>query len=167
MIEEPRARIQRVGCTQPRGRAAAYDPSATGTNLTTDPITADELLAQARAKLRRLTPRETHARLADGLRLVDIRSDAQREADGLIPGAVYVPRNVLEWRLDPACPHRDPELGRADARVALICDEGFQSSLAAATVARFGLAEVTDVVGGFRAWRAAGLPVARMGNQEP
>lgn len=94
-----------------------------------------------------------------GLTLLDIRSDAQRYADGLIPGAVYVPRNVLEWRLDPACAHRDPELGRIGARVALICNEGYQSTLAAAVVARFGLAEVTDVIGGFQAWRAAGLPV--------
>jgi rhodanese-related sulfurtransferase len=97
--------------------------------------------------------------MARGLCLVDIRCDKQRAADGLILGAVHVPRNVLEWRLDPACPHRDPGLGRADARIALICNEGYQSSLAAATVARFGLAEATDVIGGFQAWRAAGLPV--------
>ena len=122
-------------------------------------ITVDDLLAQARRILQRLTPQQTHVRMMSGLRLVDIRSDAQRAADGLIPGAVYVPRNVLEWRLDPACPHRDPSLARADVRVALICDEGYQSSLAAATIGRFGLAEVTDVIGGFRAWRAAGLPV--------
>jgi rhodanese-related sulfurtransferase len=156
-----------MACFAPAGRTAAYDPKPTGTNVTGDPITANELLTQARAKLRRLTPRETQARMADGLRLVDIRSDAQRDADGLIPGAVYVPRNVLEWRLDPACRHRDPELARANARVALICDEGYQSSLAAATIARFGLAEVTDVVGGFRAWRAAGLPVEPRQDQEP
>ena len=65
----------------------------------------------------------------------------------------------MEWRLDPACPHRDPALGRSDGRFVLICDEGFQSSLAAATVQRFGERSVTDVIGGFRAWRAAGLPV--------
>ncbi len=74
-------------------------------------------------------------------------------------GAVYLPRNALEWRLDRACAHRDPDLGRTDARVALICDQGYHSSLAAAVIARFGLAEVTDVMGGFQAWRAAGLPV--------
>jgi rhodanese-related sulfurtransferase len=127
--------------------------------MTADPITVDELLADAGRSLRRLTPQETNAEMARGLTLLDIRSDAQRDADGLIPGAVYVPRNVLEWRLDPACAHRDPELGRIDARVALICNEGYQSTLAAAVVARFGLAEVTDVIGGFQAWRAAGLPV--------
>jgi rhodanese-related sulfurtransferase len=126
-------------------------------------VTVDELLADARSSVRRLTPRETKAERARGLTLVDIRSDAQRDADGLIPSAVYVPRNALEWRLDPACAHRDPDLGRTDARVALICDEGYQSSLAAAVVARFGLAEVTEVMGGFQAWRAAGLPVESPG----
>jgi len=127
--------------------------------MTGAPITVDQLLANARSGLRRLTPRQTHSEMARGLRLIDIRSDSQRSVDGVIPGSVHVPRNVLEWRLDPACSHRDPELGHRDARIALICDEGYQSSLAAATVARFGLAEATDVIGGFRAWRAAGLPI--------
>ena len=127
--------------------------------MSADRVTVDELLADARSSVRRLTPRETKVEMARGLTLVDIRSDAQRDADGRIPSAVYVPRNALEWRLDPACAHRDPDLGRTDARVALICDQGYQSSLAAAVVARFGLAEVTEVMGGFQAWRAAGLPV--------
>jgi rhodanese-related sulfurtransferase len=69
-----------------------------------------------------------------------------------------VQRNVLEWRLDPACPHRDPELARRDRLVIVICDEGYQSSLAAATLCRFGL-RAADVIGGFQAWRAAGLPL--------
>jgi rhodanese-related sulfurtransferase len=125
-------------------------------------ITVEQLLVDARSGLRRLTCAVALAEMAHGLRLVDIRSNAERAADGLIPGAVHVPRNVLEWRLDPACPYRDPELGRWDARIALICNQGYQSSLAAATVARFGLAEVTDVIGGFQAWRAAGLPVERV-----
>jgi rhodanese-related sulfurtransferase len=129
--------------------------------VTANRINVEQLLVDARNGLRRRTVEEALAEMAHGLRLVDIRSNAQRAADGLIPGAVHVPRNVLEWRLDPACPHRDPELGRRDARIALICNEGFQSSLAAATVARFGLAEVTDVIGGFQAWCAAGLPVER------
>jgi hypothetical protein len=85
------------------------------------PITVDELLNEARGKLRRLTPEDAKAEMANGVKLADIRSDAQREEDGLIPGAVYVPRNVLEWRLDPACADRNPELGTIDARVALIC----------------------------------------------
>jgi len=90
---------------------------------------------------------------------VDIRSDSQRVADGVIPGARFVPRNVLEWRLDPSSPHRDPELARPDTHVVLVCDEGYQSSLAAAAVQRLGLSNATDVIGGFQAWREAGLPV--------
>jgi rhodanese-related sulfurtransferase len=129
--------------------------------VTANRITVEQLLLNARDGLQRLTGKEALAEMADGLRLVDIRSNAQRAADGVIPGTVHVPRNVLEWRLDPACGHRDPDLARRDERIALICNEGYQSSLAAATVARFGLAEVTDVIGGFQAWRAAGLPVER------
>jgi rhodanese-related sulfurtransferase len=130
-------------------------------NVTVCRITVEQLLLHARSGLRRRTPEQALAEQADGLRLVDIRSDAQRAEDGVIPGAVHVPRNVLEWRLDPACPYRDPDLGRRESRIALICNEGYQSSLAAAIVRRFGLREVTDVVGGFHAWRAAGLPVDR------
>ena len=123
------------------------------------PTTVEQLLAAARGQLARLSPREADAAMRDGAKLVDIRSDRQRAADGTIPGAYFVPRNVLEWRLDPACAHRHAELARGDAALILICDEGYQSSLAAATVRRFGKRPVTDVVGGFRAWSAAGLPV--------
>jgi len=123
------------------------------------PTTVEEMLAAARATLRRLTPAEAHAAMRDRAQLVDIRSDSQREADGTIPGATFVSRNVLEWRLDPACPHRDDHLTAGNGLLVLICDEGYQSSLAAATIQRFGRRTVTDVVGGFQAWRAAGLPV--------
>ena len=125
------------------------------------PTSVAQLLDAARVQLRRLTAEQAHAAMQEGSTLVDIRSDSQREADGVIPGATFVPRNVLEWRLDPACPHRDPALGRADARIVLLCDEGFQSSLAAATIRSFGVGDATDVIGGFRAWQAAGLPVVR------
>jgi rhodanese-related sulfurtransferase len=117
------------------------------------------LLNEARARLRRLDPCEAQSSLADGAHLVDIRSDSQRAMDGVIPGARFVPRNVLEWRLDPSSPHRDPELARPGTHVVLVCDEGYQSSLAAATLQRLGLSNATDVIGGFQAWREAGLPV--------
>ena len=120
--------------------------------------TVAQLLAAARERIAPLSPADAHAAMADGALLVDIRSDRQRADDGMIPGACYVPRNVLEWRLDPECPHRDPKLARRDARIVLICNEGYQSSLAAATACSFGL-DVTDVAGGFQAWRAGGLPV--------
>jgi len=119
-------------------------------------ITVDQLLADARGQLERVSPAEAAA--DGGAILIDIRSDAQRARDGTIPGARFVPRNVLEWRLDPACTHRDTACAKREIRLILICNEGYQSSLAAATLKRFGL-DVTDMVGGFQAWKAAGLPV--------
>jgi rhodanese-related sulfurtransferase len=119
----------------------------------------EELLAEARRRLDRLTPRETDRALRDGAVLVDIRSETQRARDGTVPGARFVPRNVLEWRLDPSSRSRDPELARADALIVVMCDEGYQSSLAAAILQELGLSRATDLVGGFQAWRAAGLPV--------
>jgi rhodanese-related sulfurtransferase len=121
----------------------------------------DQLLAEARARLERLEPAEAQAELGNGALLIDIRSDSQRAADGVVPGAAFVPRNVLEWRLDPASPHREPELARPGRRIVLMCDEGYQSSLAAATLQELGLPHATDLAGGFQAWRDAGLPVDR------
>lgn len=120
--------------------------------------TVEELLSEARRELSRVSPREALEATRDGAILVDIRSDSQRAADGVIPNAAFIPRNLLEWRLDPASLHRDPELARTDRRVILICDEGYQSSLAAAILKRFEL-DATDVIGGFQAWRAEGLDV--------
>jgi rhodanese-related sulfurtransferase len=116
-------------------------------------IGVEELLAEARAELDRVTPEQARDEGAAGALLIDIRTDAQREREGPIEGATYVPRNVLEWRLDPDCPDRDPELAARDRRVILICHEGYQSSLAAATLRRFGL-DATDVIGGAGAWFA-------------
>jgi rhodanese-related sulfurtransferase len=124
-------------------------------------MTVDQLLATAREELARLSPAEAIASQRSGAVLIDIRSESQRSRDGEIPDAKRHPRNVLEWRLDPECEHRDRDVARRDVRVILICDEGFQSSLAAATVRRFGI-DATDVIGGFRAWHAAGLPVDRL-----
>jgi rhodanese-related sulfurtransferase len=121
-------------------------------------VTVEQLLAEARAQLTRLSPADVATELTAGAVLVDIRSDSQRATDGLVPGAVHVPRNVLEWRADPESGHSDPMLGGRDTRLILICHEGYQSSLAAATLRRLGR-EATDVIGGFVSWRAAGLPV--------
>jgi rhodanese-related sulfurtransferase len=120
--------------------------------------TVDDLLREARANLRRLEPREAMREVAAGAVLVDIRGAEQVEADGAIPDAVWIPRNVLEWRVDPASAHQHPAIAGREQRVILICAEGYQSSLAAATLHELGFTGVTDVVGGFEAWRAAGLP---------
>jgi rhodanese-related sulfurtransferase len=119
----------------------------------------EQLLAGARSQLTRLSPAEAHTAATHGAILVDIRADSQRARDGLLPGARFIPRNELEWRLDPASSYRDDYCARLDRRLILICNEGYQSSLAAATLTRFGL-DVTDVVGGFQGWRASGLPVS-------
>ena len=123
--------------------------------------TIDDLLAAARERIDRVEPQVAAAELREGALLVDIRSEPQREQDGAIPGASYHPRNVLEWRMDPASGHSDPAVGGLDRRVIVMCNEGYQSSLAAATLRELGFASAADMVGGFQAWRAAGLPVER------
>jgi len=117
--------------------------------------TVDELLAQARARIHRRTPGEAHR---SGAQLIDIRGSAQRERDGEIPGALCFERNVLEWRVDPASDARDPRVAGLDEEVLVICNEGYQSSLAAAVLRDLGFTNAGDVDGGFSAWRAAGLP---------
>jgi rhodanese-related sulfurtransferase len=120
--------------------------------------TIDELLRQARARLRRLTPQEAYVAWRDGALLVDTRPEAHRRNEGTIPGAVVVERNHLEWRLDPRSDHRIPEADSADRLVVVVCDEGYASSFAAASLRDLGV-DATDLDGGFRAWLAAGLPV--------
>jgi rhodanese-related sulfurtransferase len=123
------------------------------------PLTTDDLLAEARRGLDRLGPTEAAAAMAAGAVLVDIRSELQRERDGIVPGSVYFPRNVLEWRCDPASPARDERVCDPAAQLIVMCDEGYQSSLAAANLKRLGFQRATDLEGGLQAWRAAGLPV--------
>ncbi|HET9689974.1 MAG TPA: rhodanese-like domain-containing protein [Acidimicrobiales bacterium] len=123
-------------------------------------LTVDELLAAARAGLRRVDPERAAAAAAGGGVLVDIRPEPDRAAEGVIPGAWIVDRNVLEWRLDPACPHRLPRVTDAlrSVPVVVVCNEGYASSLAAASLQLLGLGGATDLEGGYRAWAAAGLP---------
>ena len=118
----------------------------------------DELLAEARARITRVTPAEAAQRVAGGAVLVDIRPQSQREADGEVPGALVVERNHLEWRFDPESDARLPEATGYDVDVVVLCQEGYTSSLAADALRSLGLATVSDVVGGFRAWVADGLP---------
>ncbi|MGN9761185.1 rhodanese-like domain-containing protein [Streptomyces sp. SD31] len=125
------------------------------------PLGIDELLERVRAGYTRTGPREAYeAAQAGEALLVDIRYAALRERDGLIPGALVVERNELEWRLDPQGSHRAPEATSHDLRVVVICNEGYASSLAAESLRRLGLHRATDLVGGFQAWRAEGLPVS-------
>jgi rhodanese-related sulfurtransferase len=124
--------------------------------------TIDELLEDARTRLERVGPQEASDAAAAGALLIDIRSDHQREADGVVPGAIYFPRNVLEWRCDPTSDGYDPRVDSFDRQVIVMCNEGYASSLAAVTLQELGFANATDLDGGFQAWRAAGLPVERL-----
>lgn len=121
-------------------------------------LSVDQMLAQARSRLRRLTPTQAHEALAAGALLVDIRPGWQRTEEGEVPGAVVVERNHLEWRLDPECDARLPQATDYDVQVIVLCSEGYTSSLAAASLQDLGLHNATDVIGGFRAWVTQGLP---------
>ncbi|MFF0225121.1 rhodanese-like domain-containing protein [Streptomyces sp. NPDC004629] len=134
---------------------------SSGASRAEPPLGIDELLEQVRAGYRRIEPREAYDAAQGGeALLVDIRYAALRERDGLIPGALVIERNELEWRLDPQGSHRSPEATGHDLRVVVICNEGYASSLAVSSLHRLGLHRATDLIGGFQAWKAAGLPVA-------
>src|SRR3712207_2926443 len=108
-------------------------------------------LALARSRIARVTAEELPAAVAAGALVVDIRPVDQRTRDGELSGALVVDRNVLEWRLDPSSPHRIPESDDPHRRVILVCNEGYSSSLAAATLRDLGLRNAGDLVGGYQA----------------
>jgi rhodanese-related sulfurtransferase len=125
------------------------------TQLSSTPI--DTILANARTQLDRLSPRDAFAAIQAGALLIDTRPQINRRTEGEIPGAIVIDRNVLEWRLDPASDARIPQASY-DAWIVLFCNEGYASSLAAVSLQNLGIAGATDMVGGYRAWRALGLP---------
>jgi rhodanese-related sulfurtransferase len=124
----------------------------------------DEILAEARTRLRRVGPDDAHAAMSHGAVLVDIRTQAQRAEQGVVPGALHVERNVLEWRFDPQSAAKLPQATGYDVQVILFCVDGYASSLAAVDLQELGLARATDLAGGFHAWEKAGLPVVYGGD---
>ena len=157
-IDGPEGSRGRGGADTALADATAFKAELTSHALQHGASGIDDLLAEARSGLRRLRPEAALAGLTDGAVLVDIRPLEQRIVEGEVPGAIIIGRNVLEWRLDPASEARIPALARADARIIVMCSEGYASTLAAASLRRIGLTEATDLEGGFQAWRAAGLP---------
>jgi rhodanese-related sulfurtransferase len=119
----------------------------------------DSVLAAARSRLRRLEAGELPAALHRGAVLVDTRPQAQRDQEGHVPGALTIERNHLEWRCDPTSEARLPEAVDHDVEWVVLCSEGYSSSLAAASLQDLGLHRATDVVGGYRALKAAGVLV--------
>jgi rhodanese-related sulfurtransferase len=122
-----------------------------GTTRESYAMSIDELIEAARARIDRVEPANLAAEQAAGALVVDTRPVEQRERDGELPGAVCVDRNVLEWRLDPASAHRIDATGY-DRRIIVVCNEGYSSSLAAATLRDLGLRRAADLAGGFQAW---------------
>jgi rhodanese-related sulfurtransferase len=119
----------------------------------------NEILDVARQRLHRLHPAEAWDAMRGGALLVDIRPEAQRRAEGSVPGALQVERNVLEWRFDPRSGARLAEATGYDLHLIIMCSQGYASSLAAASLQDLGLHHATDIAGGFIAWAQAGLPV--------
>ncbi|MGW2842172.1 rhodanese-like domain-containing protein [Streptomyces sp. NPDC001493] len=132
---------------------------ASGGDSASAPVGIDEFLERVRKGFERIGPEKAAAEAAGGALLVDIRYAALRERDGLIPGALVVERNELEWRLDPWGSHRAEQAVGHDLRIVIVCNEGYASSLAVSSLHQLGLTRATDLIGGFQAWRAAGLPV--------
>jgi rhodanese-related sulfurtransferase len=130
-------------------------------------LTVEELLEQARRSLERVTPAEAEIAAANGALIVDTRPSELRSRDGAIPGALHIERNVLEWRLDPASAHRIAEVTSHEQVMIVVCNEGYASSLAAASLQALGLRHATDLIGGFQAWKAAGLPTEPTEPSEP
>ena len=117
-----------------------------------DTRSIEEILAAARIRLVRVEPEDLERERAAGALIVDIRPVEQRTRDGALPGAILIDRNVLEWRLDPACEHHIADVADYDARIVIVCNEGYQSSLAAALLHDVGLHRATDLIGGYQAW---------------
>jgi rhodanese-related sulfurtransferase len=131
------------------------------------PRTLDELLDEAAARIDRLSPAAALDAASAGALIVDIRSEVARERDGVVPGALHLPRTVLEWRLEPDGRWRNPHVGGLERRLIILCDHGYSSLLAAAMLARLGYARAGDVIGGFEAWRNAGLPTRPFARERP
>jgi len=121
------------------------------------PSAIDVLLAAARAGLDRVEPAALASEVAAGALVIDTRPAEQRQRDGALAGAIVVDRNVLEWRLDPTSPAHLPGVTSVDQRIVIVCNEGYSSSLAAATLRQLGLRRATDLIGGYQALRRVGL----------
>jgi rhodanese-related sulfurtransferase len=126
--------------------------------MSSERTTIDKLLGQARLQIRRLTPQEAASAQATGAVIVDTRDSADRAADGIIPDSILVTRNTLEWRADPSAELPDPRLSNYKTDLIIVCNDGYSSSLAADSLRRLGHASAGDIVGGYRAWKAAKLP---------
>jgi rhodanese-related sulfurtransferase len=129
------------------------------TPMTAERRTINDMLTEARSRIRRYAPQDASTAATAGAVLIDTRSDIDVRREGRIPDSLYIHRNVLEWRCDPASGHNEPRVNDLAAHLIIVCNDGYSSSLAAASLVDLGFRNAGDLVGGFRAWAAAGLPV--------
>ena len=144
------ARERDLGCDDPLGQATSAG------------ATIGRRASRRGARADRTSPRlrkSAHRAMADGALLVDLRSHDERRRHGVIPGSLHIPRSVLEWRVDPDSGYTNPHIATLDRQLILFCAQGFSSSFAAASLRELGCSNATDLVGGFDAWKSAGLPV--------
>jgi len=128
--------------------------------------TVDDLFAEACSRIDRLDPSAAYEDAGRGALILDIRADDSRRRDGVVPGALHIPRTVLEWRVDPDSAWHNEDVGDLDTRLIVICEHGNSSALAASTLVELGFSRAADVVGGFAAWQEAGLPVGPVHEQD-
>lgn len=122
-------------------------------------MNVEEMLAEARSRIRRSTAADVDRELVEGAVVIDLRCPEVRRMTGMIPGSVAIGRSVLEWRCDPASAWSDPRVAHPERRVVLVCEEGYSSSLAADALRQLGFEDVGDLVGGMEAWLADARPV--------
>ena len=127
----------------------------------------DDLLADAEKQIVRYTPNEAFEAMRSEALLIDIRSESDRERDGIVPGSMHIPRTVLEWRTDLDGRWRSPHLEGPEQQIILLCDHGSSTILAAATLVELGYSRAGDVIGGYAAWRDSGLPTTTAPPRRP
>jgi rhodanese-related sulfurtransferase len=125
-------------------------------------LSVDDLVAEAQWLVELLSPKAAAAAMADGAILIDTRCSEDRSEHGVVPGSIHHPRTVLEWRVDPNSVTRDPAVADRSTRLIIMCSDGYSSVLAGANLVRMGFERTGHVIGGFHAWKAAGLPVERL-----
>lgn len=147
--------------------ATAARPGTSRRTTTVERMPIRTMLSEVRSRLERLSAGDAYRAVGDGATLIDVRTSDQIQADGHIPEALELRLNVLEWRLDPESDSRHPKAPDLGDQVVVICNEGYCSSLAASRLQALGFSRATDVVGGFKAWRAQDLPVVSGDTRTP
>lgn len=126
--------------------------------VSTTRYTINDMLHEARASVANLQPHAAFDAVRAGALIIDTRTAVERKLEGVIAGSLHMPRTLLEWGCDPASGHANPAINRFDQHLIIMCNEGYSSALAAVSLQRLGFVHAANLDGGYRAWRAAGLP---------